>query len=348
MARSWVAITLVRSSAPPGGTAGCSAQLVNTPAVVERAPQQRRLPVVADQHRDDRRHDRLRLTGPGPHRLGLQCPVAERAQPVGEVAGVVQHRGQQRRSLGGADDAQRRQRGAERRGHRRGGEQERAAGDAQVVDHVGRPGHEAAAGGERLGEGAHAQVDPVLDAEQLGGPRAAGAQHAGAVGLVDHQARAVARAQLDDVGQRGDVALHREDAVDHHEHAAAVASARARGARSSLSRRLWRKGRILARESRHAVEDRGVVARVDDHRVAGAEQRAERADVGLVAGGEHDRVLGVHPLGELALELQVQGRGAVEQARAGQAGAVAVRARRGRPASRARRRSARGSCWRRA
>ena len=102
-----------------------------------------------------------------------------------------------------------------------------ARGDPQVVDHLGRPGDEAAAGGERLGEGAHAQVDAVLDAQQLGGARAARAEHAGAVRLVDHQARAVALAQLDDVHQRRDVALHREDAVDDDQHAAAVALRRA-------------------------------------------------------------------------------------------------------------------------
>src|SRR6476659_8600553 len=32
VAESWVAITLVRSSAPPGGTAGCSAVFTNTPS----------------------------------------------------------------------------------------------------------------------------------------------------------------------------------------------------------------------------------------------------------------------------------------------------------------------------
>ncbi len=67
-----------------------------------------------------------------------------------------------------------------------------------------------------------------------------------------------------------------------------------------------------------------MVGRVDDHRVAGAEQRAERADVGLVAGGEDDRVVGVHPLGQLALELEVQRGGAVQQARTGQPRAIAV------------------------
>ena len=91
-----------------------------------------------------------------------------------------------------------------------------------------------------------------------------------------------------------------------------------------------------------------MVAGVDDDGVAGPEQRAERADVRLVAGGEDDRVLGAHPLGELALELEVQRRRAVEQARAGQPGAVRGAARRARPASRARRRSARGSCSSRA
>ena len=85
--------------------------------------------------------------------------------------------------------------------------------------------------------------------EQLGGAGAARAEHARAVRLVDHQARSVAGAQLDDVHQRRDVALHREDTVDDHEHAAAVLSARL-SARSSLSMRLWRNGRIFARESR--------------------------------------------------------------------------------------------------
>ena len=80
----------------------------------------------------------------------------------------------------------------------------------------------------------------------------------------------------------------------------------------------------LGAREQAAVEDRGVVARVGDDRVAGREDRAERADVGLVPGREHERVLGAHPLRDLALELQVQVERAVEQARAGQAGAVAL------------------------
>jgi hypothetical protein len=66
-----------------------------------------------------------------------------------------------------------------------------------------------------------------------------------------------------------------------------------------------------------AIEDRGVVAGVADHRVARLEDGADAAQVRLVAGGEHDRVLGSHPLGQLPLEIEVNRRGAVEQARAG-------------------------------
>ena len=57
---------------------------------------------------------------------------------------------------------------------------------------------------------------------------------------------------------------------------------------------------------------------------AGREDRAERAEVGLVAGREHERGLGPEPLGELALELEVQVDRAVQKPRAGQSGAVAV------------------------
>jgi hypothetical protein len=71
-----------------------------------------------------------------------------------------------------------------------------------------------------------------------------------------------------------------------------------------------------------AVQDRGVVARIGDHRVARGEDRAQRAHVRLMAGGEDERLLRAHPLRDLALELQVQARGAVEQPRARQARAV--------------------------
>ena len=116
-----------------------------------------------------------------------------------------------------------------------------------------------------------------------------------------------APAQLGDLRQRGDVALHREDAVDDDEHAAAVARRPLELLLELVEPVVAERAQLGPREQA-AVEDRGVVAGVGDHRVARAEQRAERAEVGLVAGREDDRVLGAHPLGELALELAGAGR----------------------------------------
>jgi hypothetical protein len=132
------------------------------------------------------------------------------------------------------------------------------------------------------------------------------------VGLVHHQPGAEARAQVGDLRERRDVALHREDAVDHHEDAAAVV-------RGLLQRPLEPVQPVVAERpqlrprQQAAVEDRGVVARVGDHRVARPEDRPERAQVGLVARGEDDRVVRAHPRGELRLELQVQPERAVEE-----------------------------------
>ncbi len=58
-----------------------------------------------------------------------------------------------------------------------------------------------------------------------------------------------------------------------------------------------------------------MVAGVDDHGVRGAKQRPERPEIGLVPRGEDERVLGAHPIRELALELEVQRSGAVQQPR---------------------------------
>ena len=144
-----------------------------------------------------------------------------------------------------------------------------------------------------------------------------------AVRLVDHQPGAVRAAELDDRRQVAEVALHREDAVDDHQHAAAVA---ARALEHPLELRhlvVAVRAQLGARELA-AVEDRGVVGRVADHGVAGAEDRADRPGVRLVAGREHQHLLGLHPLGELLLELEVERRRPVQQARAGEPGAVGL------------------------
>ena len=174
-----------------------------------------------------------------------------------------------------------------------------------------------AAARERLGEGAHPQVDPVLDAERLAGAGAARAEDADAVRLVDHQPRAVLRAQVGDLAERRHVALHREDPVHHHEDAAAVPG-RALEHRLELVHPVVAERPDPGARHHHRVEDRGVVGRVADHGVAGVEQRRDAADVRQVAGREDERVVGAHPVGDLLLELDVQRDRPVEEARAGQ------------------------------
>jgi hypothetical protein len=143
------------------------------------------------------------------------------------------------------------------------------------------------------------------------------------VGLVDHQARAVLLAELDDLRQVAQVALHREDAIDNHEDASAVTC-------GPLEHLLELRHLVVAKRAEPragklaAVQDRGVIRRVADHRVARPEDRPDRARVGLMARGEDDHVLGAHPLGELALEVQVERGGAVEQARSGEPGPVCL------------------------
>ena len=67
-----------------------------------------------------------------------------------------------------------------------------------------------------------------------------------------------------------------------------------------------------------------MVSGVDHDRVARRQDRAERADVRLVAGGEDERRFGLEPFGELALELDVEVGGAIEEPGSGQSGPIAV------------------------
>jgi hypothetical protein len=122
----------------------------------------------------------------------------------------------------------------------------------------------------------------------------------------------VLAAELDDPRQVADVALHREDAVDDDEDAAAVLR-RPLQHLLQLLHAVVAEGAQLRSGELAAVEDRGVVAESQITVSPGPEDRADAADVRLVAGRVDDRLLGAHPLGQLALELDVQRRGPVQQ-----------------------------------
>jgi hypothetical protein len=99
-------------------------------------------------------------------------------------------------------------------------------------------------------------------------PAAARAEHAGGVRLVHHQPRAVGLLSSTIWGSGREVALHREHAVDHHEHAAAVVHRALEHLLQLVEPVVAERAQLGPREQA-AVEDRGVVGGVGDHRVPG-------------------------------------------------------------------------------
>jgi hypothetical protein len=185
------------------------------------------------------------------------------------------------------------------------------------VDHEIVAGDEAAERGEALGERPHDQIHVVRHTEVGGGAVALRPQHARSVRIVHHQPRAVLAEHRQHLGQGCDIALHREDAVNHHERTAVAVGV----ARCAVQRRPEPIDAVVV-EALHlgvaelaAVIDAGVVVLVDHHGVVPPRDRRDRADVGAKAGGEHERPLLAHeprqPLLELLMDVEV----AVEQAR---------------------------------
>ena len=120
-------------------------------------------------------------------------------------------------------------------------------------------GDHAAARCERLGKRRHPQVDAILHAEQLAGAGPALPEDAERVRLIDHQPGAVALRQVGDRVQRGDVALHREHAVDDDEHPAAVLLGLLQPVLEQIQPVVAEGAKLRPREDA-AVQDRGVVA----------------------------------------------------------------------------------------
>jgi hypothetical protein len=189
-----------------------------------------------------------------------------------------------------------------------------------VPDHPGRAEHHAALRAERLGErrGAHHVGGP---GQPGGGHRAAPAraEHAEAVRVVHQQPGAVLAA---DRGQRSElrgVAVHREDAVAHHQGGARVAVQRlADGGRVGV-----RDDADLGPGEPATVDQRGVVGAVRDDQGAAPAQRGDRGEVGGVAGGEDQGGLEAAELREFRLQFGVQLGAPGDQPGAGGPGAPA-------------------------
>ena len=182
------------------------------------------------------------------------------------------------------------------------------------------PGHEAALAAEALREGAEVEVDVLVDAEVLGDAAAVGAEQEGRVRLVDQHARAVALGDLEDLGQRAHVAVHRVDALDDDQLLALDAVHLA----LEVERVVVAEEDGLGLGEDRAVHDRGVRVLVEEDRVARAHQRRDEADVGAVARGEQHHGFLVLEAGELLGELLVHVEGARQDRRARRPEAVAL------------------------
>ena len=85
---------------------------------------------------------------------------------------------------------------------------------AQVFDEVARTGDESARAREGLRHAAADDVDLVVHLEVIDGAAALPTEHAEAVGVVEHGEAAGFLADLRNLGQAANVALHRIDALD--------------------------------------------------------------------------------------------------------------------------------------
>ena len=148
--------------------------------------------------------------------------------------------------------------------------------------------------------------------------------------LVDHQPRAVLPCQRRNGRHVADVTLHREHPVDHDQNPAAVVLGALEHRRQLVQAVVPERPDLGVRHG-DAVHDRRVVSRVADDRVGRPKERPDRAQVRLVAGGEHERVLGSHPVRDRALELNVQGDRPVQEPRPGQRRPVLLQGLRRRP-----------------
>ena len=93
----------------------------------------------------------------------------------------------------------------------------------EEFDGVARGAHVAAQRADGFGKRAHLDVHATVQVEMVHRAAAVFAEDAGGVRVVNHHDAAVFFRQLDQLRQRRDVALHREDAVGDEQLAAIAA-----------------------------------------------------------------------------------------------------------------------------
>jgi hypothetical protein len=144
------------------------------------------------------------------------------------------------------------------------------------------------------------------------------------MGIVDHDQRLEAVGQRPDVGQLGEIAVHREHPVGGDHDAPGAGRARRLELGFEVVHVAVGEAEAFRLAQPYAVDDRGVVEGVRNHRVVLAQQRLEQPAVGLEARGIEDRVFLPDISCDRPLEFAVEIGRAADEADRRHAEAVAV------------------------
>ena len=299
---------------------------------------------LADPHRQRRRRRRPAGRSGSSSRRPRSPRGASSSRSVVGVAPAASRRG-----CGLARRAARARR-ARRRPRAAAGAVEKMNGRARVDQQrrasSARAGRVRAVGAERLAERADDDVDLALEPGLGDRAAAAGPDAAGAVGLVDDDARVVARGRARRCSASGATSPSIEKTESVTISAAAAVGAR-RPQREVLEVAVVVDERLGPRQPA-AVDDRGVVELVGEDDRARAGQRADDADVGQVARAEEQRRLGALEGGQRLLEPAVDRSSCPRPAATRRRRRPSASPRRRPPRARAGGRRGRGSCSSRA
>ncbi len=213
------------------------------------------------------------------------------------------------------DEVQHRERGMGDRRHEGIREEIRARAVAQPRHDFARARRIAARrAAERLAERAGQELDPAHHAAMLRRAAATRADEADRVRVVHHHHRAVLLREVANSREIGNNPIHRKHAVGRDELVARSVGRRGLQLRLEVRHVVVGIAEALRFRKPHAVDDRGVVQRVRDHRVLFPQERLEEAAVRVEARAVEDRVLGAEEFRDAALELAVHVLGAADEA----------------------------------
>lgn len=194
------------------------------------------------------------------------------------------------------------------RGCRRRGRKNKTARFVdQIFDQATRPCDVAARAAESLAQSAHLHLDAIGQAKLIGQPASASSENADRVGFIKYERGAVFVLQLDDVAQRGKIAVHAEDRFRRDENASL---------RIFLPRPLQMMLQMLgvvvmkrpepcAAQAR-SVDKTCVRQTVEENDVMFARERLDCADAGGVTAAEDQSGLRRFEGGDLFLQLRVR------------------------------------------